>query len=342
MISVTAPHPTIRKAARTSPGAALLVLSATLSACGARGEEREASAAIVNGHAPTAAEVHGVVALVDATDGTVLCTGALVAPAVVVTAAHCLTRYVAGDALAGDDGRPMLAVVAGAATTRDATSEERYAVARLVLHPQFPGAPSADPSSLGADNDVGLLVLARPVTTDEPVSILPPPELDAAIDAGAVLTIAGFGVTDPSALTSRGTLLVGSVNVVRRTEHELLARSADGVDTCFGDSGGPAFVRDTSGLLRLVGITSREAADSPDDCGGGTVFSLAPSYAGFFEVASSVDLVAGVDPDPPLRPRHPTAGCDVASGTAHPGPTFLLAVAILLRRRRRRRTFCGE
>ncbi len=170
-----------------------------------------------------------VVALVDAT-GTTRCSGALVAPDVVLTAAHCLegqTTGITDSVLIGSS------VAAGGALV---------AVAGAVVHPSY------DPAALS--NDLALLVLSSPASAS-PLPLLTP--TNAASLAGAQVRIVGFGSTAADAgdygQKRSGTATVSSVAATT------LDLAADPSQLCFGDSGGPALLT-VSGTEYVAGVTS--------------------------------------------------------------------------------------
>lgn len=183
---------------------------------------------------------------------TVLCSGSLIAPDAVLSAAHCF-----------DSTRPGLAyeVFLGEAVGSDA---QAISVLEVITHPEF----DADTRQ----NDVAVLWLARPAEGVSP-EILPeslttPPELDDRV------TLAGFGATTagaaPDGLKRRG---IGKVAELRAG---VVAVSPDPSVSCVGDSGGPLF--DEAGSL--VGV----ASSGDTGCSETSVYALiAPTVEGFID-----------------------------------------------------------
>ena len=191
-------------------------------------------APIVNG-TPTSGD-EAVVALVarrtdcETAAPDVVCSGLLVAPRLVITAAHCVTRARPGS----------LEVFHG----QDVTGPGSFVVVSdLRTHPDY------NPST--GERDVALLFLAEP----SPVAPYPLPTATVAdLTAGTSVRAVGFGVTSRTAqdpgIKREGTLELGAVR-----EGSFDASPGPSL-TCDFDSGGPVFGTIGSGE-QLVGITSR-------------------------------------------------------------------------------------
>jgi secreted trypsin-like serine protease len=175
------------------------------------------------------------------------CTGVAIAPDLVLTAAHCVTKGGTFRLAAFDGNRPMIKPVLSVAA-----------------HPQY--APREDAP------DVALVKLApnpRP-------NLLPVPLSDrrAPISVGDHFIVAGFGVSTPGDRRTAGKLrsatLVAtgkpSTQIVSLIDPHTLGEKA-GLGVCNGDSGGPVFER-RDYRLTLVGVISWTAsADGEPRCG---------------------------------------------------------------------------
>ncbi len=184
--------------------------------------------------------------------GSFLCTGTLIAPTWVLTAAHCVDPAVV--MLASQD-----AVTKGTTVhfnTVDIVDDPGIAVAASATFKD----PLFDSAHLGA-NDIGLIQLATPVTDVTPSPI----NLSAAMaPVGTIVTIVGYGLTSQPGgsggtgvqfdLRNRISIPCSSKDI--GSDLNLLCFSqTDNKGTCSGDSGGPAFAI-INGKQTVVGVTS--------------------------------------------------------------------------------------
>lgn len=277
---------------------------------------------IVGGRIVHPGEFDSVVAILQ---GPYICTGTVVAPRLVLTAAHCLV----------DVADPSdLVVIAGDETVLGVA----YAVERFGAHPEF------DPEARVEVNDYGYVVLDRAF---EGVDAFVPPirtqaQWDDAMHSGRAITLVGYG-EDPTVTTSdhgTGTKRTVDTTVRRLTENGLeFYAGGSSLDTCKGDSGGPAFVRDADGELLLAGITSRGS----DPCGEGGYYAVPYAALCWVRDETGVDLTAPgcgtcecLDTAPDDE-----SGCDVGEYDGRSGVTVLGLFALLLVRRARRRHAVG-
>ncbi len=162
--------------------------------------------------------------------GQAFCTGTLVDKRVVVTAAHCL------QGLRASSVRFVLGPNAS-------SPQASLGVSRVVAHPQY--------NSQRLTNDVGVLVLSQ----DAPVAPIAINDSMSSSWVGRPLTFVGYGVTNGHTQGGAGVKRAVSIAVsqVGSTQFAYADRQKN---TCFGDSGGPAFAQDADGTLSLVGVTS--------------------------------------------------------------------------------------
>jgi V8-like Glu-specific endopeptidase len=176
-----------------------------------------------------------VVALTVAYHGTYAqyCTGTLVGPKTVVTAAHCIDAY----------GPANYFVNFG---TYAVQPTQTMAVAQQFAHPQYD-------ENVGDSHDFGVLQLANPVLNVTPIEMNPDPFTQA--DVGRAIRHVGYGDTNGAGAgngTKREVLYT-----LRQVSLALLESGAQGKQTCHGDSGGPGLmVMPGSPLEKLVGVVS--------------------------------------------------------------------------------------
>lgn len=142
-----------------------------------------------------------------------MCSGVLIAPRVVVTAAHCLS----------DTAPDQLEVLFGASLSGGSTTE---AVVATRVHPAYDRTTRAD--------DIALLELARAVST----APLPIRSSDA-VAVSSSARVVGFGAAMAGGTT--GEKREGTV-VITAADSTTLRYGPGPAMTCVGDSGGPVFV----------------------------------------------------------------------------------------------------
>ena len=200
--------------------------------------------------------------LLQAPDGG-FCTGSLVAPDVVLTAAHCqLAAGWTAHVMSGDE--PV-------------ASQE---VIEAVFHRYHDGGDAF------ADHDISLARLAGPLPA-EPVPFATAP-LEAN-PAGDTLVVVGFGVDNGFELTGGGVKRVAGLPITLVADDYVQAeRRATSI--CYGDSGGPAFLS-IDGVLTVFGVT--RSLFGP--CTGASQFTRVDTYAVDF-VLPYVDSWSGPCP----------------------------------------------
>jgi secreted trypsin-like serine protease len=210
------------------------------------------ASAIVGGGAPSAEGVGRSVVTIVGSRGN-FCTGALIAPRLVLTVAHCVQPGATYKIVEyGADRQPQL---------QDVKS--------VAIHPAFNMQAMM---AHRATADVALLQLEAPPKGKTP-SPLGMPQVP--IVVGSRFTIAGIGVTIRGEGSSGGTIRVaGLVATGRpgtlqiRLVDPIGQGVRDGLGACTGDSGGPVF-EDQQGGAAIVGVISWSTGpNGAAGCGG--------------------------------------------------------------------------
>ncbi len=221
------------------------------------------------------------------------CSGALVAPTIVLTAGHC--TY---------DGDPAHYTVSGGVEARDLPDWTR-AVTAVVQNTAY------DPVNLR--HDVGLLFL------DEEPPVEPIPWLrgrdDGRYEDGTPIVAVGYGTAGGTQGDDRGTRRRVEMEILKATESKFRF-GGDGENVCSGDSGGP-ILAEVEGRETIVGI----AAAADEACAEVGIAMRTDDNAEF--LAPYLPEEEGDGGGGGGR------GCRVASATARRGPPYASAVGLL-------------
>ncbi len=255
---------------------------------------------IVGGDAVPEGEFTEVVAL-ELSGST--CTGVLVAPTLILTAAHCVVNL-----------PPDAFIAVHTGTAREGMPE--------ALGLEFGAFPDYIPDPTASDTlDYGYIVIDRALGGPYATPITDQAEWDAAMRWDALVTIVGYGNVDPDPMvTSDGTKRELTVPIDGFSPRGLEFRAGgDGKDSCTGDSGGPVFVELPDGQRRLAGVTSRGSMV----CGTGGIYAVSHVPLCWMRDASGIDVTGRcstcdcIDTTPPPKPED-GCGCvasDVPSDT---------------------------
>lgn len=210
--------------ASTLPNVAFVATALALSACDASSELASDESEIQAGNRTRAYPAVGVV---HQTMARSFCTGTLVAPDIVLTAAHCVE---------GDERIDAFYTGNGKATADDSVDPTslgmvRHEVAEQIVFPGY-GLFYTCPNP---ELDVALLRLATPITDIAPIALGASPAID------RTCVTVGFGAHDTGTEAGTTTFLekrAASVTVVAARETSVDVRAKSG-SSSHGDSGGP-------------------------------------------------------------------------------------------------------
>lgn len=294
------------------------------------------------------------------------CSGVLIAPTVVLTAAHCLEdcRW---DTCSQPDGETTecfrcepdlrspssVYVTPGVRTVDDLRRAEPVAVRQAFVPEDYTSYPywravvgecepygddflCTEPGLSSEVRDVAVLLLDTAIDSLTPVPLL----LD--VESGELSRGIATGYGERAAPGSEALLDQDeydsllhetSTPIERVTEHEILTDAGENESgTCFGDSGGPLYVQRGNQLF-VAGVFSRFRYDrEPPRCGKGAIYtSVEPHASWIFEVA----------PEATPSQLYGGGGCSVSlqSGKhSHPWLLGLVLFVVFLSAARRRRS----
>jgi secreted trypsin-like serine protease len=276
-----------------------LLTSLTCAACAAPiGSE---SSAIVNGNADT--DDTAVVALhivsANGPNNDALCSGTVVSPHVVLTAAHCLSADVVGpidhvEIFLGSD----------AFDPNQASDPSLFVqVASTTFDPQF--------SASGTTHDIGVVVAAQPLA---PTPIPLNHDSLGNGDVGTPVQAVGFGESNGTVPSSAGPRRTIDTTILKvDDEHIGLANVI-----CEGDSGGPTYLT-KNGQKLVAGVHSFTTSQT---CNGDGDDTRVDKYTSFVD-----DAINEADPG------FLSSGCNASGGS---GEAFSIAIALAALARRKK------
>lgn len=203
------------------------------------------------GGVPAPADAYPFTVFIEHDSGSLAwCAGSLIAPTVVLTAAHCIYRFPISQA--------RIWVGANNLLTDFGTEIE---VIGFIAHPDYEEFST---------NDLAVIILAEPSSTT-PVRLASAAHADLGV-AGVPLTAVGWGIQDVAddfivneltevvvPVVDDATCvaqLAATASVIAVVPETMMCAGGNGVDTCKWDSGGPLFGRDAAGRPVQLGITS--------------------------------------------------------------------------------------
>lgn len=242
------------------------VLALALAACGGAATVTTATRPIIAGSDDSGdPAVVMVLSQVPGSTSGNLCSGAIVSPHVVLTAAHCVDPSVVGMGV-------RFEVFVGPVLNNMAPMSDFFGVAETHFDTAF---NKGDPT---AGHDVGIVILKAP-TSIAPLAFNRSPLASSLI--GQPGRLVGYGITSASDTmgTTAGTRRQAPTKL--NSVDPLLVGFEDGTHSiCEGDSGGPAFMT-LGGKELIVGVTSYGFTNCPPSSPG--MDTRVDAYTGFID-----------------------------------------------------------
>ncbi|MBC7693500.1 MAG: trypsin-like serine protease [Methylotenera sp.] len=197
-----------------------------------------------------------------------LCSATLISESFAITAAHCLAGAVDG-----------LQIIFGTNLATPASVKRISPVVAALAHPNYHSQAAQDRLDVGIVKFTGGLPAGY-----HAVRLV---QAAAVFRSGQTVWIAGYGTNDPASALGFGVLRKTSVKIQtpRFGSTEITLDESKGHGACYGDSGGPAFVKN-SGELEIFAMTSRGAPGEPD-CKTWAIYTLIRPHLEFFRWAAN-------------------------------------------------------
>mmetsp|Transcript_24898 Transcript_24898/g.69414 ORF Transcript_24898/g.69414 Transcript_24898/m.69414 type:complete len:295 (-) Transcript_24898:1086-1970(-) len=239
---------------------------------GAAGPKQKLQAFVFNGKDSDGSQYPYLASLRDRNDNH-FCTGSLITPTVVLTAAHCIL-----------EARPVVEVHVGRTCTscRDETGFQVGIAKTTVTHPAWTG-------ELSLGGDVALVILERPLEGPF-LKVLPVVDPEEVLVDLQFVSAAGYGLVDNYNLAEtvqeaeipfRSRLMCQNLYRAQNTilpPDAICAGGIVGVEMCQGDSGGPLILKgDTPEDHFGIGVLS----GGSEGCGQG--LELPSAFVNLFE-----------------------------------------------------------
>jgi secreted trypsin-like serine protease len=186
-----------------------------------------------------------------------LCTGSVLAPDLILTAAHCLEQANLKDLRIGYEVQPF-SFASQLQYNSPVDVLEKFKTSVILeafVHPDY--------HFMNADHDMVVLKIDGKIPTDFQVISLLPERLFKNLDQTAKFAVElyGYGYVSDDPITESAVLRKATVPAVFEGFHLITDQSASG--GCSGDSGGPAFLT-IEGKMYLVGVAFGPTKDSHD------------------------------------------------------------------------------
>ena len=251
----------------------LVTFSILLASCSAKQDasvQKKVSSNIYGGERVLKGKWKSVVSIsklsYDGEIGKSFCTGTLIDEKTVLSAAHCFSRV------------KDYYMRSAAVTLEDTDDSLRFytKIKNIRIHPQYEGEDSGyDFALIDLEESTG-------VTTED---IIPASQLSK-VSIGQEIDLVGFGKIEDG---SNGVKFEVKTQIRGEERFEFTA-GGEGRDTCSGDSGGPAFIKNELGEYEFYGVTSRTPDDASTFCGDKTIYGKVSTAMKWVKAERLIDL----------------------------------------------------
>lgn len=208
----------------------LILTSLSFTSCGANKESAQSTETevsdIVNGKSVTQKNEnsHSIVAIVaERNEGQALCTGTIVSPDVILTAAHCV------------DGSPQRLHIVFNVTVSKTNAKNIRDADKVMQHPNW------NHHMPSGEGDLALIHFKGDLPEGyKPVKLA---DENLKLKMGEKVLMIGYGVTNGDSETGSGKLRQTTSEIIERHSPTEIITDGQKSSVCFGDSGGPAFIK---------------------------------------------------------------------------------------------------